>query len=349
MFSFFKKYDIIRDMPNIRFGLIGLGYFGKHYVRLLQEIEGAELYSIANRSRGAFDQFSHILPKFVKQTENASALFGDSEIDAVIIATPPSTHFSLAKEALDSGKHVLVEKPMVVSVSEAYELKEIVEKSGRVFMVGHQYCYNDYIRVLKENIGILGDVRYIFAEQMLFGPLRADTGCLWDRATHELSIIDYLFQPGAIRHASGRSIEIMKNGCEDFASFQIEFESGLFASIACSWFAPVKMRRVSIAGTKGLAFFDDCAEDEKLKLFEFPYPEEELRSAHGSCVLDMKKGRTHIPRIAAGEPLKNELLHFIECIKSGEKPLTDIVHGVRITEYLDQISKSIMTRCEKMK
>lgn len=330
-------------MFPLRFGLIGLGYFGKHYLRLLQEIEGVELYSVVNRSCDAFDQFSHILPKSVKQAEEANTLFKDSEIDAVIIATPPPTHFSLVQDALLSGKHVLVEKPMVVSVREAYALKEAVEKSGRVFVVGHQYCYNDYIRALKENINALGEARYVFAEQMLFGPLRFDTGCLWDRATHELSIIDFLFQPGAIRNVTGRAAGVLENGHEDFASFQIEFESGLIAGVTCSWFAPIKTRRIHIAGTKGLAFFDDCAADEKLKLFEFPYPEKTLRSSRGSLVLDMQKNQTRIPNIAAGEPLKNQLLHFIACIKTGARPVTDIAHGVRVTEYLDRISRSIFS------
>lgn len=325
----------------IRFGLVGLGYFGKHYVRLLQEFEGAELRSVADRSSDTFDRYSSSLPASVNRSTDARALFEDFDIDAIIIATPPPTHFSLAKSAIANGKHVLIEKPMVMRLEEAHTLKEIVEKSGKIFMVGHQYCYNDYVRALKNNIGILGDVRYIFCEQMLFGPLRADTGCLWDRATHELSVIDYLFRPGAIRHVNGRTAEVIKNGCEDFASFQIEFESGLFASIVCSWFAPVKTRRMSIAGTRGLAFFDDCRENEKLKLFEFPYPEESLHSERGSHVLDIREGNAYIPHIIAGEPLKNELVHFIECIKNNARPLTDSAHGVRITEYLDQISKNI--------
>lgn len=309
---------------SLRFGVIGTGYFGKHYVRLLNEIEGAELIATANRSSG---------PEIV---------LNNPQIDCVVIATPVSTHFDLAKRALEAGKHVLVEKPMTASLREAEALQEIVRKSGRIFMAGHQYLYNDYVRHLKTRIdeGILGRVKYVFAEHLYHGPIRYDVGCFWETATHELAVIDYLFGSQKIKDVRGKALDFYGSGRDDFTTAVVTFASGISATIITSWFYPEKVRRMVIGGEKGLAIFDERNPAGALQFIHTAYPAAQDLGER-SYFFKIADDKKTIPQIKAGEPLRNELEHFIECVRSGAAPLTDIEHGVRITRYLDTIMNSL--------
>ncbi len=149
----------------VRFGIIGVGKFGKNYLRLLQGIKGAKLVAVAAVTKESLDASGSLVSSGVKKTTNAEEIFSDPKIDAVIIATPTETHFSLAFAALKNGKHVLVEKPMTATLKEAEELARAAEKSGKILMVGHQYLYNGHIRFLKQKLddGFFGAIRYIYA------------------------------------------------------------------------------------------------------------------------------------------------------------------------------------------
>lgn len=327
-------------MANVKFGVIGIGYFGKHYVRLLQEIDGVTLHAVANSSEEAFERLTNVLSPCVKRCRSGEELTRDSKVECVVIATPVASHFSLASRALEEGKHVLVEKPMTRTLKEAEALKAIIERSGRVFMVGHQYLYNDSIRHLKRQIedGVLGRVRYVFAEHLYPGPIRSDIGCFWETAPHEFSIIDYLLAPGKIQDVCGRMVDICGSGRDDFAACEITFENGLFVTIVASWFAPEKVRRMIVGGEKGMAVFDERDPTRPIRFIFQPYP-------HGRGF----QARSHffessgevVPKVEAREPLRNQLEHFIECVRANKPPLTDIGQGVRIVEFLDVTSKAI--------
>ncbi len=178
---------------NLAFGVIGAGYFGRHYIRLLQDIPGVALRAVADRSLETIGENIPVLPARVSRFADARELLSDPEIDCVVIATPASTHATLAIAALEHGKHVLVEKPMAMNMVEAEQMRDVVGKSNRIFMVGHQYLYHDYIRHLKEKLdeGILDTVKYVFAEHLYFGPIRSDSGCFWETAVHEISLLDH--------------------------------------------------------------------------------------------------------------------------------------------------------------
>ena len=179
----------------------------------------------------------------------------------------------------------------------------------------------------------------VFAEQFYLGPFRHDVGCFWETATHELSIIDYLFRPGKIKNVKGMAVDLSGWKRDDFAAASVTFQSGLKAHIAVSWFSPLTVRQMTVSGEKGLALFDDRSSD-KLKIVRCAYPLKEKKAQKASLNL---KGADQIliPEIDAGEPLKNELNEFFSCIRSGKPPLTDIAHGLRVTEYLETISKTI--------
>lgn len=318
-------------MP-LRFGLIGLGYFGKNYLRLLQEIPGVELVAIASRTGAHFAHYADQIPAGVRTTTDVASVLRDPSIDCIAIVTPPSTHFALAKQALDAGKHVLVEKPMVTKLADALSLKEIADRAGKILMVGHQYVYNDHVRALKSEITshALGEIQYVFAEQFSF--LRTeDVGCLWEMATHELSMIDFLFGPKKIIDARGRMYDFDHDGKEDFVACEIVFDTGLPVTLVASSRAPEKVRRMTIGGVKAHALFDDVRQEGKLQIVE---------QAKGSRQ-DFIPPASRTVEISSHEPLKNELLHFLECIRTGAEPQTGITNGVKITEWLDTLNRTL--------
>ena len=327
---------------TLAFGVIGAGYFGRHYLRLLQDMPGVALRAVADRSLETMEKNAMAFPASVSRFADAEEVFSDPQIDCVVIATPASSHAALAEEALAAGKHVLVEKPMAMNGEEAGLMRDAAEKSGRTCMIGHQYVYNDYIRHLKKKLDekLLGNIRYVFAEHFSFGPIRSDIGCFAEMAVHELSVLDYLFSPGEIREAVGRSVDFLASGREDFASVEVSFAGGLTAAIAVSWFAPEKIRRMTIAGDKGMAVFDDRRE-EKLKFFLRPYPPASTDAGGSSRFMEFAEGEMITPAIDAGEPLRNQLQHFISCVRTGAEPISGMVHGMRVTRMMDAITRQI--------
>jgi len=304
---------------KLNFGVIGAGYFGKNYVRLLENNPGTSLVVVADNAK------------------ESSKVINSPDIDCVIIATPAATHFKLAVEALKAGKHVFLEKPMVTKLTDAYELEKYVKKSRKVFLLGHQYLYNDYVRHLKQEIDlkVLGRVKYVFAENFYHGPIRRDVGCFWETAGHELSVIDYLFGPLNATDISGRSQYFFSKYRDDFSVVNFKIKRNILVTIAVSWFMPKKERNMTFSGDKGMAKFDDVEAKEKLSFIFSSFPRGAQNSSHFFSA-DEKKVR--VPDIDVKEPLYNELTHFIDCVKNNKTPLTDIKHGIRVTKLLHDIS-----------
>lgn len=322
-------------------GIIGVGYFGKNYVRLAQEMDSIDLRHVASRTfHGEFKNVTAFSDE-VKVSNDANTLINDPDVECVIISTPASTHFELARDALLAGKHVLVEKPMVTSLKEAHELERIAKTNGNIFMVGYQYLYNDYITHLKKELKerVLGEVKYVLAEQLSLSPIPSDINILWHSATHELAIIDYLFGPLKIINVTMRSKSILADKNADFHVVNITLDTGLLITVVVSWFAPKKVRRMMFSGDKGLAEFDDTLETNKLTFIQLPYIST-TQADDKNASLSLSSNNASSPNINASEPLKNQLEHFIACIEDNKVPRTDIQRGIRITEYLELIEKN---------
>src|SRR3989344_2368542 len=284
-------------MKTLQFGIIGLGYFGKHYARLLQEISGVNLVAVANKLSDVFEKKEINLREGIIKTLNSDEIINNQEIDCVVIATPPSTHSELIIQTLRAGKHVFVEKPMVVSMVEAKAVeKELKKNAGLVFMVGFQYIYNDYIRYIKKILdnSELGKVSYVVAENFYFGPLRKDVGCFADAGVHELSILEYLFNPGGIKTVSRHNFGITNNKTDDFTAVAIVFNNGIKAHITASWFMPEKSRKMTIVGEKGVVIFNDSS-DEKLRIYKRAYPDN-FGDYPSNFMGDLSKIPTEVPK-----------------------------------------------------
>ena len=321
-------------MPQpLQFGIIGLGYFGKNYARLLQEIPGVNLVAVADKSGIILEKNEINLRDDIKKSLNPDEIINNKAINCVVIVTPPSTHCDLIVRALRAGKHVFVEKPMVVSGAEAKAVeKELKKNPNLIFMVGFQYIFNDYIRYLKKALDekMLGKVSYVVAENFYFGPLRKDVGCFADSGVHELSILEYLFNPGDIKKSSRTSFSVRNNKIDDFTTVALVFKGGIRANISASWFMPEKSRKMTIVGDGGVAVFNDSG-DEKLRIYKRAYPDN-FGGNPSDFMKDLAKIPPETPKLTVSEPLRNELEHFIDCIRTGSRPLTGFNFGNEVTK-----------------
>src|SRR3989344_2596224 len=289
-------------MNKLNFALIGRGKWGKNYERTLQEIPGISLQTIITASSG-----------------NLGSALQNPDISCVVIATPPKTHFPLAKVTLEAGKHVLLEKPMAENLKEAEELKKIVGNSDRIFMVGFQYLFNDYIGYLKKEIraGTFGKIKNLIYEH-LQSPPRKDANAFWDAAPHPLSIFQFIFSPKKIREVFREQKKLDGFGLKDYAKATIQFDHGPLLDITTSWSGKEKVRKLTIQGEKITAVLDETKDDKKLTL------------------IANSNGEVTIPPINAGEPLKNEVEHFIDCIQNQKIPVTNVNFGYLNTQWLEE-------------
>ena len=304
-------------MKKLNVALFGLGRFGKNYARLLSEMKrNVKFRAIVTATEKSRDSFT--LPSSVIQTTNSSIVFNDKTIDAVVLVTPPSTHFELAKKSLESGKHVLVEKPMVLSLREAENLSGVVRDSKKVFMIGYQYVYNDHIRKVKK---ILEDntkdkPKYMIMEHFL-SPEPKDTDIFWEAGPHPLSIFQHIFNPTKILYVNGITRK-------DFVSAMIKFDRGPLLQIIASWRGEKKVRMLRIARENSLVSLDETSEKNKL-------------------IIADTGGKVIFPFVKTPEPLRNEVEHFIKCVGGNKTPLTNFDFGFKVTRWLHEISNE-MTR-----
>lgn len=327
-------------MKELGFGLIGAGNFGKHYIRLLNGTRGAKLKAVAAKTQQTLSEITLSLPKNCKKTTDAQTIFEDNSIGAVIIATPFSTHFDLAMNAINAGKHVLLEKPMVQGMDQANRLKKALAGKNIAFMVGHQYIYNDNVNFIKSMLkkNFFGQPRFFIAEHLYFGQKRTDAGCFWDAGTHQLAVLQYLFNPGKTTSIFGQSIGSSSSGLDDFTFATATFENGLTASFLVSSISQYKSRKFTIIGGNGSAFFDDYSKSQKLEFLKQPVQKslgKNSKPVPAQKIISLK------PEINEKEPLKNQLEHFIHCIKNNKMPNTGIDESLVVAKWLQEISGKI--------
>ncbi len=282
----------------ITLALVGLGRWGRNIVSTLETIPNVNLKYLC--------------------THNWLELFEKTDLDAVIIATPPSTHFSIANTFLERGLPVFVEKPMVLSIVEAEKLRATVKQSGQIFMVGYQYLYNDYINYLKKEIetGFFEKILGIKSEHFV-SPSRPDVNILWDAGPHPLSIFQYFFAPQKLISATGRFEH-------DSVSVKVSFANAPELQIIASSFGEIRTRKLTIIGEKAIAVLDETLEKDKLTI--------------------IKNGQTIKPKINLRPPIRNELEHFIDCLQTGATPFTDVDFGYQITKWLEEITLMLNVR-----
>jgi len=326
-------------MPSV--AVIGAGYWGKHLVRNFHQI-GA-LKQICDKSETTLGMFRQQYPG-IGTCVALSDVLNQDDIEAVVIATPAESHFTIAREALLAGKHILVEKPLVLDETEGRELIEIARDKGRVLMVGHLLKYHPAFTALKELVmsGELGRVNYIYSNRLNFGKIRREENILWSFAPHDISMILSLAgeMPESVLTTGGCYLH---QRIADITTTHFEFASGLRAHIFVSWLHPFKEQKLVVVGDRKMAVFNDTR-DWPEKLLIYPH---HVQWLNGMPVPE--KAQPERVALAEAEPLHSECLHFLECIGDGRTPRTDGKEGLQVLHILNASQRSLENHGRKVR
>lgn len=321
-------------------GLIGYGYWGPNMARNVQDNSDVHLSAICDIDANALARAETRYP-FVKCTSDPDDLFANDEIQAVIIATPVSTHYHLASQALLAGKHVLVEKPIADSAAAATELVQLANKFDRVLMVDHTYVYSPAVQKLKRIVssGELGDILYFDSIRINLGIFQHDINVIWDLAPHDLSIMYYLIEK-VPRFVSAHGANLISNHLESMAYVNLRFDDGLIAHFHVNWFAPVKIRQTLIGGNKKMVVYNDLDPTEKVKVYDRGV-EVNTREGIYKTLVQYRTGDIEIPHLENREPLQIEIECFVESIATGHRPPTAGEDSLQIVRVLEATEESI--------
>jgi predicted dehydrogenase len=332
-------------MKKINVAQIGFGYWGKNILRNLLDMDNVEVVGICDANEANLEKATKLItknsiynPKLISTTDY-NHIIENPEIDAVLIVTPPATHYELAIKALKAGKHVFIEKPMTTNYQEAIDIVNQGILSQKKVMVGHTFVYHPVINDLKKLIdsGELGDILYINFDMTNLGKFQL-YGVLWDLAPHGISIVQHLLSNPEITRIEVNGISAIKKDLIDVAYLTLYFKNGSFVNMHFSWVNPHKDRKLTIIGSKKMAFFDDIEPLEKLRLFDKGVDNQSNKefSSWGESIVGYRHGPITIPVTSTGEPLKKELEHFMDCVANNYKqPITDGSNGASVVQIIE--------------
>jgi predicted dehydrogenase len=274
-------------------------------------------------------------------TSSFDGLLKNNGVDAVMLATPITSHFELAKRTLQAGKHVFIEKPFTTSVEQADELIELADRQGLVLMVGHVFEYSPAVGKIRDVIssGELGNVYFISSTRVNLGIHQKDVSVVWDLAPHDLSMFFYWLGEGPIRvSATGKAY--VQKGIMDVAFISMEFASGAIGHVQVSWLSPSKLRRTTLVGSGKMLIYDDTKVTDKVRIFDKGV---DLRDPEtfGEFQLSYRTGGVFSPTLENKEPLNEEVSHFLSCIDNGSTPRSDGVSGRRVVKVIEAVERSL--------
>ncbi len=327
-------------MDKTKVGLIGLGAWGRNLARNFATMPDCELVIVSDSDAARKKLVAEIAPA-ARFVTNPEEVFADSSIQAVIVSTPPATHFELGKKAIMAGKDLFVEKPLVLDVKEGEELVRLAEEKKRVLMVGHIMVYHPAVLRLKEYIdkGDFGNVYYLYASRVNLGKVRDIENALWSFAPHDISMVLFFLGRMPVRvTATGQAY--LQPGIEDVCFLTMHFESRQMAHIHVSWLDPHKDRKVTIVGSKKMAVFDDSASSEKIWIYDKGVNTHADYTTYGEY-LALRSGDILIPKVELKEPLRLECQHFIDCVRTRKTPRSDGKNGLEVLRILEAANRSL--------
>jgi len=331
----------------IRIGVLGYGYWGPNVARNFHSRSRAEVAMVCDRDEKARGRLQKVLPA-VPFTTNSDEILTSSRIDAVAIVTPVSSHFELAKKALESGKHVFIEKPFTQSSTQAEVLIELAERKKLQIMVDHTFLFTGAVRKIRQLVeeGALGELYYYDALRVNLGLFQHDVNVIWDLAPHDLSIMDHIIKskPEAVVATGAQHF----NNLEDIAFITVYFPNRVIAHVNVNWLSPVKVRTTLIGGEKRMLVWNDLETDEKLKVYDRGVSITDGQGVH-ELLVNYRSGDMWSPRIEPSEALTTEVEYFLDCIEANRKPFNDGENGLRIVRLLEAADKSIRNRGEAVR
>jgi len=326
--------------PPLRVALVGYGYWGPNLLRNYMDLPEAQVAWVCDRRPEALGKAQARFPA-IAATTDLEVVFNDASVDAVLVATPISTHHPIAKAALEAGKHVFIEKPMTADTAQAHELVDLATERGLTLMVGHTFVFSPPVRKVKEIIaaGDLGDIYFVTTQRVNLGLHQKDVSVVWDLAPHDLSILYYWLDEAPT------SVIVTGRGCivpsiPDVAFVNLRFPSGVIAEVQVSWLSPVKLRRTIVVGSRKMLVYDDTENVEKVKVFDHGVDFQEPAD-FGEFQLSYRTGDIVAPKVSSTEPLWLEAEHFVHCVRSGETPLTDGWAGLQVVASLEAAQASL--------
>jgi len=328
----------------IGIGVIGYGYWGPNLVRNFHESKGARMIAVSDLRGERLTQAQTRYPALTALCDYRE-LLSDPMVDAVVVATPVSTHFELAMEVLRAGKHVLVEKPLTATSEQAQRLIEEAARRRRVLMVDHTFVYTGAVSAIRELVGAgrLGQLLYYDAVRINLGLFQHDLNVLWDLAVHDLSIMDFVLgrTPAAV---GATGVAHLPGQPEDLAYLTCFFDGNLLGHLHVNWLAPVKVRRTLIGGDRQMIVYDDLEPSEKVKVYDKGVTMGGAQDGLYQMLVGYRTGDMWAPQVSLTEALRVEAQHFLDCIQTGRQPLSDGEAGRRIVRILAAATASLAQR-----
>lgn len=335
-------------MSKLRVAQLGCGFWGPNLLRNFSAHNSVEIVGVVDREPKTRDWLAKHYPNVPFDTEGTSEVLDNWDAQAVVLATPAGTHYELARRAILSGRHCLVEKPLALKAAECRELIDLADQAEVVLMVGHTFLYNAAVLKLKSIIdeGSLGEIYYAHAQRLNLGQVRRDVDVIYNLAPHDISILLYLFGSSPSR-VSARGVARIQPHLADIAFIDLEFPDGKYAAIHVSWLDPQKTRRLTVVGSKQMAVYNDIIEN-KLVIYDKGVDQapparaiSDSLEGFGSFQMQLRSGGIHIPEFENTEPLKVEVAEFVEAIEQGRRPFTDGFNGLQTVKVLEAASNSL--------
>ena len=325
---------------KIRVGQFGVGYWGPNLLRNLLANPQIEVAAVVDLSKSRTDYVEKNFPG-VNVSQDPAVILENPDVDAVVIATPVSTHCQIALAALRNGKHILVEKPMAQTVKEIEQIALVAAEKNLVAMVGHTFLFSSPVRYLKQLIdaGELGQIRYIYSQRLNLGRIRQDVDALWNFAPHDVSIIQYLFGNPTPLTTTRCGLDYVQRGIDDVVFLNIVYPNRVIANIHVSWLDPQRVRTMVLVGSDKMAVYDDAAE-KKIAIYDkgidrFAVLGENMDyDRQKNFQFTHRSGNVVYPELTYTEPLSNEVAHFADCILNGTECVTNPFHALSVVKIL---------------
>jgi predicted dehydrogenase len=326
---------------TINVGVAGCGYWGPNLLRNFKSLANCRVKALCDKSEARLNHMKSVHAD-VEGVTDFNHLLNGIGLDAIVIATPVKHHHPLAKASLLAGKHTFIEKPMAASSEECQDLIDIAERKGLVLMIGHTFLYSSAIKKMKEIVdsGDLGDIRYINARRLNLGLFQKDINVAWDLAPHDISIILHILgqRPTEVNCQGNAHVT---PGIEDVTNISLTFPNQRYATIQSSWLEPRKVREMTIVGTRRMIVYDDLQTNEKLRIYDVRVDRPPHYDTFAEFHYSYHHGDSYIPHLRQEEPLQNECQHFLDCIRTGNRPLSSGREGLEMVKILEAASSSL--------
>jgi len=321
--------------------VVGCGYWGMNYVRIFNELVDARVVAVCDQSADRLKEVSRRFPGvyLTTQVDDAASQPG---VDAVVVCTEATTHYNVTRRLLLAGKHILVEKPLTTIAADSDKLIDLAESNSAILMVGHTFLFNAGVSKVKEYMQ-KGDGRvyYLYARRTNLGPIRRDVNALWDLAPHDIAIFNFLLNSTPL-WVSAVGGKVLRNCRDDVGFISLGYPDNVLAHVHVSWADPDKAREVVVVKSDKRIVFNDLNGIEQVRVFEkgvSPVEQEPLN--YGEFRFEIRDGDIISPRIEPVEPLKHQCRHFLECVRTGKRPISSGREGRDVVRVLEAVNRSI--------